>query len=679
MPTPAKTIRDLVDLLNRYRDAYYNRNISMVTDKQYDQMFDELTNLEKEYGIIYADSPTQQVGYSVVSSLKKVEHAYPLLSLDKTQQYSGAAKFSHNNPTLFMYKCDGLTIQLTYTDGALTRAETRGDGFVGEDITHNAVTFNVPKTIPYDGVRRITGEAIIKYDDFLEVNDMLTSDEKFSTPRNLVSGSVRQLDSSVCASRKVTFLCWNANDLSEDGTMSSGLEKARERGFSIAHYVKATGTDYSEDRIKTVFENMRSRADMENVPIDGIVCIYDDIQYGASLGRTAHHFRNGLAFKFYDADYPTIIKDIEFTIGKSGVLTPTAVFNPVEIDGVTVTRASVHNISILEELNLCIGDCVDVYRANEVIPQIRLNKTKHDNPKAFESVIPDKCPYCGHPTHFYCGNDAVTLVCGNEKCSGVLLEQFNAFVGRNAMDIRGLSEKTVKKFIDLGYISTYSDIYTNIEANASAIAQLDGFGEKSVSELIKAINKSRETTLDRVLAGLSIYLIGGRTAEIISDYFNSDAQKFYDFITDPRFMVSSPISGVGDVAYTSLLDWFKSEDNQKEFTALCNCLNIKAKKRDSKSTKFAGKHFVITGSVNTYKNREELAGVITANGGTVQSGVSKTTDYLINNDAESTSGKNKKAKELGVPIITEEEFNKMLSESVSVQDDEPKPTTGRFF
>ena len=676
MSTVAKTITDLVSYLNKCRDAYYNASRPLISDAEYDKLFDELEKLENESGIILSNSPTQSVGYPVVSSLAKVKHKYPLLSLEKTKTADGISRFCASGDTLFMHKLDGLTCQLTYVDGKLVRAETRGDGIEGEVITHNTGSISgIPLTIPYTGEILITGEAIIKDDDFMAVNDTLEEQDKFANSRNLVSGSVRQFDSRICKERRVTFVVWNANDISEDGTMVNGLDNADKCGFYTVHRALITGSR-TKEQYETICNNMRSRAKTDNIPIDGIVLMYNSISYGKSLGSTSHHPRNGIAYKFYDNDYVTTVTDIEYTIGKSGVLTPTAVFNPVDMEGVTVTRASVHNLSILEHLNLCIGDTVDVYRSNDVIPQIRKNRITHSDSTEYTRSIPHTCPYCGAETKTVQQYDSKVLVCTNTACSGKLLKKFSAFVSKGAMDIDGLSEKTLSKFINAGFIKSYEDIYTLIEKHGAEIVAMDGFGDKSVTALDTAINKSKNTSLAKILMALSIPGVGKQVGIQLSDYFNNNAEaicKMLDNDTDDTIVYKlSSIPGFGDIMAFSFVNWFRVPENRADFENVLKYLTIETTKQEPAGSKLAGMNFVITGSLKTYQNRNALVDTIESNGGKVQSGVTAATTYLINNDIESSSSKNKTAKRLGIKIITEEQFNALLAGEKPVMPAGPK-------
>lgn len=679
-----KTINELVDYLNVCRDEYYNNNNSIITDEQYDDLFDKLKQMEEETGIILSNSPTQTVGYTVVSELPKVEHVRPLLSLDKTKSYDDVVSFCGKKDTLFMHKLDGLTCCLTYENGELVRAETRGDGVVGEDITHNARTFiGVPKKIPVTKTVIITGEAIINRLDFNIINQELDVNSKYKNPRNLASGSVRQLDSSICAKRKVRFIVWNANDLSDDGTMKSGLDKAEEYGFNIVHYYH-NNRFYNAEQIEKIFNNMKDRTKKDYIPIDGIVIMYNSIEYGESLGRTSHHFKNGIAFKFYDEDYETTITGIDFTIGKSGVLTPVAEFEPVEIDGTTITKASVHNLSILAELNLCVGDKVTIYKANEIIPQIRQNRTKHDNPREYRNYVYKECPYCGSKLRFDFSTGGVeNLVCTNTFCDGLFLKKLCNFVSKPAMNIEGLSEKNLEKFIDLGYIKSYVDVYKFLDIYDKEIVNLNGFGEKYVKMLKTSVEKAVKTTLERLLIAVNIDGIGKSNAKQLADFFNNDPDKLLAAFAMGEYINFDMIEGFGSTLSMSINNWFRNQTNIEQFGELVEILKFDMGK--SQSGSLNGLTFVITGSLNQWKNRDKLVEFITSNGGKVGSSVTKTTTYLINNDSSSTTGKNKKAHELNIPIITEQEFIDMFNpenDSELVEEEqkvEPKSSRKKLF
>ena len=677
----SNTINELVNYLNVCRDEYYNKNNSIITDQQYDDLFDKLVELEKESGIILSNSPTQSVGYPVVSNLNKVRHKKELLSLDKTKNIKDVTKFCNTQDVLIMHKLDGLTVDLTYENGNLVRAATRGDGYVGDDITHNTVSIlGIPKTIPINGEIHITGEAIILRNDFDYVNSKLPDYEKFANPRNLASGSVRQLDSQICSERKVRFICWNANDLSLDGTMSSGLDEAEKLGFMTVHRRNGLSIyKMSEDNISQIFNTFKTYANNRGIPIDGIVIMFNDIEYGKSLGKTGHHFKNGLAYKFYDDSYETKLIDIEYSIGKTGTLTPIAIFEPVSIDGTTVSRASLSNLSILEKTlhKPFIGQTVYVSKRNAIIPKIE-SCLENEPMYGKEILFPLNCPYCGNSTYVEKDSNSGVeeLVCTNSKCTGMLLKKFSTFVSKQAMDIDGLSEKTLEKFIELGWIEKYSDIYTNIPKHIEKLCSMDGFGEKSVTNLIDSINKSKHTTLSRLLIGLNIDNIGKQNAQELERFFKNDPNKILEMTTNDIRDCLIHVDGFGEVMVESVCKWRSNYYEMDEFTKLISILDFSTP--EQKTDKLAGMKFVITGSLNLYKNRDELVSYIESNGGKVQSGVSKETTYLINNDVNSTSGKNKKAKELSIPIISEKEFVDMFNNTNDKPVDKPPKKKGLF-
>lgn len=677
----SNTINELVNYLNVCRDEYYNKNNSVITDQQYDDLFDKLVELEKESGIILSNSPTQTVGYPVVSNLEKVRHERELLSLDKTKKFKDVIKFCGTKDILIMHKLDGLTLDLTYKDGILVKAATRGDGYIGDDITHNAVSIlGIPKTINVPGVRHITGEAIITKDDFEYVNSKLSENDRFANPRNLASGSVRQLDSAICAKRKVRFIVWNANDISIDGTMSSGLDEADKLGFTTVHRRFGLSiSKMSEDNISEIFNTFKTYANNKGIPIDGIVIMYNNIEYGKSLGKTGHHFRNGLAYKFYDDTYETELIDIEYSIGKTGTLTPVAIFKPVTIDGTSVSRASLSNLSVMKATlkDPFVGQTIYVAKRGQIIPKVEScleGETIHGERLYF----PTECPYCGGMTYVFEDKKSgvESLECANSECSGMILKRFSAFVSKQAMDIDGLSEKTLEKFIKLGWLTKYSDIYTKLEKHRDELCKMDGFGEKSVTALFESIEKSKHTTLSKLLIGLDIENIGKQNAQELEKFFRNDPSNVLKMTTQDIRDALIHVDGFGDVMVESVCNWRSNYYEMDEYTKLISILDFT--KEEQVSTKLSGMKFVITGSLNLYKNRDELVSYIESNGGKVQSGVSKETTYLINNDANSTSGKNKKAKELNIPIISEKEFVDMFNSSTNKPVDKPPKKKGLF-
>ena len=521
-------IKELNQLLNEYRDSYYNDSVSIVTDREYDDLFDELKKLEEETNIIMTNSPTQMVGYEVKSELKKVKHSHPMLSLDKTKSVSDLKKFVKDEDCLLMCKMDGLTILLSYENGVLTQAETRGNGEEGEIITHNAKVFeNIPLYIDYSGHLEIEGEAIITYDDFEKINKKLPEEKKYANPRNLASGSVRQLDSSVAAERHIRFIAWKMPG--EKASMLTGFQDAESLGFEVVPYIYIEGIEKDYDKH---IETLKNLADKKGFPIDGLVVSYNDIAYGKSLGMTGHHPKHSLAFKFYDDIYPTKLLDVEFTMGKTGVLTPTAVFNPVEIEGTMVERASLHNLSIMKKLGITHkGQTVNVYKSNMIIPQIDSAEIDSIEITDKNVISPVKvCPICDGDTKIVKDNDTEILVCSNPNCKGKLLGKLSHFVSKNAIRIEGLSEQTLQKFISLGWISSFQDIY-KLSRHKNEMYRLEGFGKKSSDKLLENIEKSRNTTLDRFLYSLCIPLIGRTASKDISKHCNHNIDTFTTIMT----------------------------------------------------------------------------------------------------------------------------------------------------
>ena len=663
-------IKTLVNELNVYRDSYYNESKSIISDYEYDKLFDELTELENETRFILSNSPTQTVGYEVNSKFEKVVHTTPLLSLDKTQDTNEFINFCSKNPVLLMHKLDGLTIKLTYENGELVQACTRGNGEEGDDITLNAKYFeNIPLRIPNNNKITLIGEAIITRDDFEKINSELEEKDRFKNPRNLASGSVKQLDTQIVKQRHIKFICWNANDLSTDGTMKTGLDIAKDYGFDVVEYI--TPIDNLEESVPFVIDTLKSHASSKFIPIDGIVAIYNDITYGESLGKTSHHFNNGFAFKFYDEEESTTLIDIEWSMGKTGDLTPVAIFNPVEIDGTTVTRASLHNVSILQELELGIGDNILVYKANQIIPQVRKNLTKSNNIE-----IPTTCPVCGGTTTIYentsSGNTVKVLRCTNSSCTGKLLGQLSHFVSKSAMNIDGLSEATLTKFLTMGIINNVIDIYS-LNKHVVMLQGVEGFGITSINKLITAIENSKTTTLDRVLNALSIPGIGTSESKTLADFIDNDSSRIFELGTKDLTV----INGFGDKMNIAIHKWFENENNVKTVEALLSILTINKPEPKIINTKFTGLGFVITGKLEKYPNRGALEAVILHNGGTLQSSVTSKTNYLINNDINSNSSKNKKAKELNVPIITEQQFIDMVGEDTTATKDISNAVAGK--
>lgn len=646
-------IKRLIKQLNEYRDSYYNEARPIVSDTEYDRLFDELSELENETGIVYANSPTQTVGYVVKSELEKVKHSHPMLSLDKTKSVDDLVKFAGDKDCILSLKMDGLTCLLTYENGELVQAETRGDGEVGELITHNAKVFdNIPLTIDYKGHFEIEGEAIITYDDFNKINESLSEDKKYKNPRNLASGSVRQLDSKIASQRHIKFIAWKVPTEVASNSFINRLQYAAELGFDTVPFLPIRGNSNAEF-INIVIEQLRKRAKEKSFPIDGLVATYNDITYGESLGMTGHHPKHSIAFKFYDEEVETVLKNIEWSMGKIGSLTPVAIFDPVEIDGTMVERASLHNVSILTKLDLQIGDTIIVYKANQIIPQVKENLSAKDRESAYIR-IPSQCPVCESSTQIVKENDSEVLMCTNPHCKGKLLGRVSHFVSKKGMDISGLSEETIKKFIELGWITEITDVY-NLERHYDRLSTMSGFGKRSVYKLSESIENSKTVRLDKFIASLSIPGIGTSQSKELAKVF-STWNEFRD--ASVGFYNFTQIDGFGDVLNNNIHSWFKDmcgiADN------LASLMTFEAKEKQNADNSLDGKSFVVTGKVFRFKNRDEVKAEIEKRGGKVTGSVTKSTYALINNDIESNSSKNKKAKELGVKIITEDQLIEML-------------------
>lgn len=645
-------MKELVELLNKAGRAYYQEDREIISNYEYDKLYDELEALEEETGITLAGSPTVSVGYEAVNALPKETHETPMLSLDKTKEIEVLKNFVGNQKTVLSWKMDGLTIVLTYQDGKLKKAVTRGNGIVGEVITNNAKVFkNVPLQIAYQGELILRGEAIISYSDFEKINKQIEDvDAKYKNPRNLCSGSVRQLNNEITAKRNVYFYAFSlvrAEGVNFNNSRACQFEWLKTQGFDIVEYRMVDSKNLEE-----TIQYFSDKISTNDFPSDGLVALYDDIAYGDSLGSTAKFPRNAFAFKWKDEIRETTLKEIEWSPSRTGLINPVAIFEPVELEGTTVSRASVHNISILKELELGIGDRIEVYKANMIIPQIAENLTRSRN-----LTIPEFCPVCKKTTKIQKSNDVEVLICTNPECQAKKIKSFTLFVSRDAMNIDGLSEATLEKFILNGFIKEFGDIY-ELERYKDAIIEMDGFGEKSYENLIENIKKSSHTTLPRLVYALGIANIGVANAKVLCKEFDYDLQKLMR--ADEETI--SQIEGIGSVIAKSVTDYFKNEENQRKLEHLLTYLTFKEMKIET-GNPLSGKQFVITGSVNQFENRNAMKEFIENRGGKVTGSVSKKTDYLINNDTESSSSKNKKAKELGIPILSEEDFLK-LAESV---------------
>lgn len=644
-----KRIKELVKQLNEYRDAYYNEARSDVSDEEYDRLFDELSELENETGVVYANSPTQSVGYEVKSELEKVKHSHPMLSLDKTKSVDDLVKFAGDKDCILSLKMDGLTCLLTYENGELVQGETRGDGEIGELITHNARAFdNIPLTIDYKGHIEIEGEAIITYEDFDKINKSLPDDKKYKNPRNLASGSVRQLDSKIAAQRHIKFIAWKVPTDIASSSFINRLQYASNLGFDTVPFLPIRGNCNAEF-IDIVVEQLRKRAKEKSFPIDGLVATYNDITYGESLGTTGHHPKHSIAFKFAEDSAETVLREIEWSMGKTGSLTPVAIFDSVDLAGTSVSRASLHNISIMKELNISIGSTVTVVKKNEIIPQIIYCDTN-----AVDVDIPTTCPVCSGETQIVKENDSEVLMCTNPHCKGKLLGRVSHFVSKKGMDISGLSEETIKKLIELGWIAEITDIY-NLDQYYGRLSTMSGFGKKSVDKLRKSIENSKTVRLDKFIASLSIPGIGtSQSKELVKafgawDKFRDASVGCYNF---------TQLDGFGDVLNNNIHFWFEDMSNIADY--LASLMTFESEDNSKTNNSLNGKSFVVTGKVYKFKNRDEVKEAIEKFGGKVTGSVTKSTFALINNDIESNSSKNKKAKELGVQIINEEQLIEML-------------------
>lgn len=638
-------IKELVDILNKASKAYYQDAKEIMSNFEYDALYDELVQLEKDTGIVLANSPTVNVGYEVVSELPKEQHESPMLSLDKTKEVSVLADFAGDKKSLLSWKLDGLTVVLTYEQGKLFKAVTRGNGEIGEVITNNAKTFkNIPLSIPYEGRLVLRGEAIIKYSDFEKINrEIEDAQAKYKNPRNLCSGSVRQLNSEITAKRNVNFIAFaliSAENVDFKNSIEHQYLWLEQQGFEVVERKEVTSSNM-EETVKYFAEKIKEY----DYPSDGLVLMYDDIEYGLSLGRTAKFPRNGIAFKWEDEQAETTLEYIEWSPSRTGLINPVAVFKPVELEGTTVTRASVHNISIMEELKLGDGDTIKVYKANMIIPQISENVTKSG-----KCVIPEICPACGERTEIKNDNGVKTLYCPNKQCPAKHVKLYSLFVSRNAMNIDGLSEETLEKFIDAGYIHEFADIF-NLSRYQKEIVETPGFGQKSYDNLIDSLNKAREVELHALLYSQGIPNIGVANAKLICKYFNNDIEK----ITHATAEELVKIDGIGDKMAVKFVEYFSDKENIKKFNNLLNELTI-IKEENNEEQNMAGLNFVVTGSVERFANRNEVKDYIEKRGGKVTGSVTSKTNYLINNDLLSNSSKNKKAKELGIEIINEEQF-----------------------
>ena len=642
-------MKELIDILNRASAVYYQGKDEIMSNFEYDKLYDELVSLEKESGLVLAGSPTQKVGYEILSELPKQTHPSPMLSLDKTKQVNELESWLGDKEGLLSWKMDGLTVVLTYENGQLLNAVTRGNGIVGEVITNNAKVFKkLPISIPFKGHMVLRGEAVITYSEFEKINASLSEEEQYKNPRNLCSGSVRQLNNEITAKRNVelyAFTLVEAEGVDFENSQKNKMEFMRKQGFQVVEYKLVT-----RENIAETVEWFSDKVKTNDFPSDGLVLLYDDIEYGDSLGSTAKFPRNAIAFKWADEVAKTKLLEMEWSASRTGLINPVAIFEPVELEGTTVSRASVHNISIVRELKLGIGDEIEVYKANMIIPQIAKNLTESDSLE-----IPDKCPVCGEKTVIHKENDVEVLFCENPDCLAKKIKSISLFVSRDAMNIDGMSEATIEKFIARGFLHELADLF-KLERYKDEIISMEGFGEKSYEKLIKAADAAKVTTTAKFIYSLGISGIGLSNAKMICKAFDNDFDKIRKVSREELI----EIDGVGEVLADSFVRFFEKENNNHVVDDLLKIIKIE----DSESSvqnDMEGMNFVITGSVNHFSNRGAVKELVESRGGKVTGSVTSKTKYLINNDSTSNSSKNKKAKELGVQIITEDEFIDMFS------------------
>ena len=644
-----KRIKELVEILNKAAKSYYVDAVEIMPNIEYDKLYDELLELEKETNVVLSNSPTQNVGYEIAGELPKKAHESPMLSLDKTKSVEDLREWLGDNKALLSWKMDGLTIVLTYRDGELAEAVTRGNGTIGEVITNNAKNFqNIPLKIEFKGELILRGEAIIKYSDFKRINDAIEdAAAKYKNPRNLCSGSVRQLNPAITKSRMVYCNIFNvvkADGVDFENSKAKQFEWAKNEGFDVVEYKFTDSKSIADD-----IAEFESKIESNDIPSDGLVLLLDDIALGERLGSTSKFSRNAMAFKWSDERQVTKLKYIEWSPSRTGLINPVAVFEPVELEGTTVSRASLHNVSIFEDLMLGVGDEISVYKANMIIPQVYENLTKSNTEK-----VPDTCPACGSHASIKQDNESKVLLCTNPDCQIKHIKQYALMASRDALNIDGLSESTLEKFLSKGFIKNDSDIF-KLDRYKDEIVNMDGFGKRSYEKLMAALEEAKHTNVARFLYSLGINGIGSANAKMIAKYFDNDIDKIITAGKDELL----EIEGIGEVLANSIVDFFKDSKNIENVKSLREVLIFEAEE-SAGSDSFAGKVFVITGSLEHFTNRNELKELIEKNGGKVSGSVSSKTNFLINNDTASNSSKNKKAKELGVEIISEEDFLKLL-------------------
>lgn len=646
-----KRIKELVEILNKAAKSYYVDAVEIMPNIEYDKLYDELLELEKETNVVLSNSPTQNVGYEIAGELPKKAHESPILSLDKTKSVEDLREWLGDNKALLSWKMDGLTIVLTYRDGELAEAVTRGNGTIGEVITNNAKNFqNIPLKIEFKGELILRGEAIIKYSDFKRINDAIEdATAKYKNPRNLCSGSVRQLNPAITKSRMVYCNIFNvvkADGIDFENSKAKQFEWVKNEGFDVVEYKFTDSKSIADD-----IAEFESKIESNDIPSDGLVLLLDDIALGERLGSTSKFPRNAMAFKWSDERQVTKLKYIEWSPSRTGLINPVAVFEPVELEGTTVSRASLHNVSIFEDLMLGVGDEISVYKANMIIPQVYENLTKSNTEK-----VPDTCPACGSHASIKQDNESKVLLCTNPDCQIKHIKQYALMASRDALNIDGLSESTLEKFLSKGFIKNDSDIF-KLDRYKDEIVNMEGFGKRSYEKLMAALEEAKHTNVARFLYSLGINGIGSANAKMIAKYFDNDIDKIITAGKDELL----EIEGIGEVLANSIVDFFKDSKNIENVKSLREVLIFEAEE-SAGSDSFAGKVFVITGSLEHFTNRNELKELIEKNGGKVSGSVSSKTNFLINNDTASNSSKNKKAKELGVEIISEEDFLKLLEE-----------------
>lgn len=644
-----KRIKELVEILNKAAKSYYVDAVEIMPNIEYDKLYDELLELEKETNVVLSNSPTQNVGYEIAGELPKKAHESPMLSLDKTKSVEDLREWLGDNKALLSWKMDGLTVVLTYRDGELAEAVTRGNGTIGEVITNNAKNFqNIPLKIEFKGELILRGEAIIKYSDFKKINDAIEdAAAKYKNPRNLCSGSVRQLNPAVTKSRMVYCNIFNvvkADGVDFENSKAKQFEWVKNEGFDVVEYKFTDSKSIADD-----IAEFESKIESNDIPSDGLVLLLDDIALGERLGSTSKFPRNAMAFKWSDERQITKLKYIEWSPSRTGLINPVAVFEPVELEGTTVSRASLHNVSIFEDLMLGVGDEISVYKANMIIPQVYENLTKSNTEK-----VPDTCPACGSHASIKQDNESKVLLCTNPDCQIKHIKQYALMASRDALNIDGLSESTLEKFLSKGFIKNDSDIF-KLDRYKDEIVNMEGFGKRSYEKLMAALEEAKHTNVARFLYSLGINGIGSANAKMIAKYFDNDIDKIITAGKDELL----EIEGIGEVLANSIVEFFKDSKNIENVKSLREILIFEAEE-SAGSDSFAGKVFVITGSLEHFTNRNELKELIENNGGKVSGSVSSKTNFLINNDTASNSSKNKKAKELGVEIISEEDFLKLL-------------------